>query len=225
MSKDPAFLFYSSDFLTGVSDLTIEERGQFITLLCLQHQKGHLSDKVIKIAVGVVSVDVMEKFIKDDEGFYFNERLELEAGKRKAHSEKQKQRALKGWEKRKGIDSPLKATADATALPLEDEDEDEDTIDFNKEGDFDIFWKLYDKKTDKMKCQNEWLNIDAPEYPKILEHVPKFVIASGQYLKNPLKYLEGRLWQDEDLPNYAAKPKAQGLDIDNTKDSDYPSII
>ena len=27
MSKDPAFLFYSSDFLTGVMDLTMEENG------------------------------------------------------------------------------------------------------------------------------------------------------------------------------------------------------
>lgn len=125
--KDPAFLFYSSDFLTGVSDLTIEERGQYITLLCLQHQKGHLSDKVIKIAVGVVSVDVLEKFTKDSEGLYFNERLELEAEKRKAHSEKQKQRALDGWKKRKANQTPLKATADATALPLEDENENEIT--------------------------------------------------------------------------------------------------
>jgi len=133
MSKDPAFLFYSSDFLTGVSDLTLDERGQYITLLCLQHQKGHLSDKVIKIAVGVVSPDVLAKFQQDDEGLHFNPRLEVEAFKRSEHSRKQKERALKGWEKRKGK-SHEHTTADAAALPLEDENENVNTsiIDIKK---------------------------------------------------------------------------------------------
>jgi len=51
MAKDPAFLFYSSDFLSGITDLTMEERGQYITLLCLQHQKGSLSEKTIRLSV------------------------------------------------------------------------------------------------------------------------------------------------------------------------------
>ena len=76
MSKDPAFLFYSSDFLTGISDLTMEERGQYITLLCLQHQKGALSPKTIKISVGDVSSDVMSKFEQDEAGNFLNKRLQ-----------------------------------------------------------------------------------------------------------------------------------------------------
>ncbi len=118
MAKDPAFLFYSSDFLTGVSDLTMEERGQYITLLCLQHQKGHLTQKMITIATANATADVMAKFKKDEDGLFYNERLEVEAEKRAAHSRKQSERATKGWEKRRSHD---KATADATALPLEDE--------------------------------------------------------------------------------------------------------
>ena len=120
MGKDPAFLFYSSDFITGVSDLTMEERGQYITLLCLQHQKGRLTPKAIKIAVPDATADVLAKFEIDDNGMYFNSRLELEADKRKQHSEKQRQRALDGWKKRKQKDD---AVADAVALPLEDENE------------------------------------------------------------------------------------------------------
>lgn len=123
MAKDPAFLFYSSDFLTGVSDLTMEERGQYITLLCLQHQKGHLTQKMITIATANATADVMAKFKKDEDGLFYNERLEVEAEKRAAHSRKQSERATKGWEKRRSHD---KATADATALPLEDENENED---------------------------------------------------------------------------------------------------
>ncbi|MDX5585950.1 MAG: hypothetical protein QNK20_13740 [Aureibaculum sp.] len=107
MGKDPAFLFYSSDFLTGVSDLTMEERGQLITLLCLHHQKGRLTKKLIDISVPIVSKDVMAKFIKDKNGLYFNKRLEEEAEKRRKHSEKQSQRAIDGWKKRKAMANAL----------------------------------------------------------------------------------------------------------------------
>ena len=93
MGKDPAFLFYSSDFLTGISDLTMEERGQFITLLSLEHQKGRLTKKAIDIATPNATADVLKKFKIDDNGLFFNERLELEIEKRKQYTDKQRQRA------------------------------------------------------------------------------------------------------------------------------------
>jgi uncharacterized protein YdaU (DUF1376 family) len=82
MSKDPAILFYTGDFLNGCTDLTFEERGQYITLLCLQHQKGHLSEKTIRLCVGSVSVDVLKKFQQDENGNYFQNRMEEEIQKR-----------------------------------------------------------------------------------------------------------------------------------------------
>lgn len=80
--KDPAFLFYSSDFLTGCTNLTMEERGQYISLLCIQHQTGHLSEKTIRLSVGIVSDDILSKFKKDKNGLFYNERLEIEIEKR-----------------------------------------------------------------------------------------------------------------------------------------------
>lgn len=125
--KDPAFLFYSSDFLSGVQDLTMEERGQYITLLCLQHQKGHLTEKMIRLCCGNATADVLAKFRQDDNGLFFNQRLEIEVDKRKAHAEKQRVRAIDGWKKRKNQSSDTDATASttayATAMPLEDENE------------------------------------------------------------------------------------------------------
>jgi hypothetical protein len=82
MRKDPAILFYTGDFLNGCTCLTMEERGQYITLLCLQHQSGHLSEKTIRLSVGSVSVDVLKKFKQDNDGNYFNERMQLEIEKR-----------------------------------------------------------------------------------------------------------------------------------------------
>lgn len=138
--KDPAFLFYSSDFLSGVQDLTMEERGQYITLLCLQHQKGHLSDKIIKLAVANAAADVMAKFRQDSAGLWYNTRLELEAEKRAAHSEKQRKRALDGWEKRKK-EAVETTAADAVALPLENENEIENEIE--DKSDYVEFTKIW----------------------------------------------------------------------------------
>ena len=96
MAKDPAFLFYSSDFLNGVADLTMEERGQFITLLCLQHQKGTLTDKTIRLSLGSVSIDVLSKFSKDKDGNFFNERLNEEIEKRIQFTESRRNNGSKG---------------------------------------------------------------------------------------------------------------------------------
>ena len=118
MGKDPAFLFYSKDFLSGIQDLTMEERGQYITLLCLQHQKGRLTKKAIDIIChGNATADVMAKFRQDDGGLFFNPRLEEETIKRQKHCEKQSERAKDGWNKRKN-DAAAYTTAYAVAMPL-----------------------------------------------------------------------------------------------------------
>lgn len=128
MAKDPAFLFYSGDFLAGVQDLTMEERGQYITLLCLQHQKGRLSLKIIQLCCGNAAADVLHRFRQDENGLYYNERLEKEIEKRKVHTDKQRARALVGWEKRKELtqknnDTTEDTPANAVALPLENEND------------------------------------------------------------------------------------------------------
>jgi len=40
--KDPAYLFYSQDFYTGVATMNFEDRGKYISILCLMHQQLHL---------------------------------------------------------------------------------------------------------------------------------------------------------------------------------------
>lgn len=85
--KDPAFLFYSNDFLSGTMLMSDEDVGKYIRLMCLQHQKGHLKEKDMLSICKEYNEDVYSKFKKDDEGKYYNERLEYEANKRKAYSE------------------------------------------------------------------------------------------------------------------------------------------
>ena len=85
--KDPAFLFYSSDFLSGTMLMTDEDVGKYIRLLCLQHQKGHLKEKDMLSICKTYNEDIFNKFKKDEDGNYYNERLEYESNKRKAYSE------------------------------------------------------------------------------------------------------------------------------------------
>ena len=101
MSKDPAFLFYSSDFLIGTAFFTNDQIGKYIKLLCYQHQLGHLSeDQVLEICKGKDDM-ILAKFKKDPVGLYFNERLDAESEKRKAFCESRRMARMSGLEDKK----------------------------------------------------------------------------------------------------------------------------
>lgn len=87
MAKDPAFLFYSQDFYTGVATLNWEDRGKFISILCLMHQQGRMKEETIRFLVGSISDNLKAKFRIDEKGFWYNERLEIEAEKRNNFTE------------------------------------------------------------------------------------------------------------------------------------------
>ena len=82
MAKDPAFLFYPSDFLTGTMAMPFEDRGKYITLLCFQHQSGRMTEETIRFLVGSFSDMLRLKFSRDENGLFFNSRLEEEINKR-----------------------------------------------------------------------------------------------------------------------------------------------
>lgn len=203
MSKDPAFLFYSSDFLTGVSDLTMEERGQFITLLCLQHQKGHLTKKVMQLQChGIPTADVLAKFRIDENGLYYNERVEQEREKRAAHSLKQRQNALKRWNKDKSSTKQTLSHGNATAMPLENENENENVDEIIVEiyPAFSDFWNLYDKKVgSRDRIEKKWNSLSQKTKEQIIDYLPGYLEATPEktYRKNPQTFLNNESWEDE----------------------------
>lgn len=85
--KDPAILFYTSDFLSGTMTMTNEQVGAYMRLLCLQHQKGELSEKDMLFICGTRDEDIWNKFEKSETGTFFNSRLRFEIERRKAYSE------------------------------------------------------------------------------------------------------------------------------------------
>lgn len=101
MAKDPAFLFYTSDFLTGTMFMTNEQVGLYIRMLCAQHQHGGRIDTTVlrtqcdSITGGIL---VYNKFVHDELGSY-NERLQIEMDKRKLKSLKASESVRSRWNK------------------------------------------------------------------------------------------------------------------------------
>ena len=118
-NKDPAFLFYTSDFLTGVTLMNYEQRGKYITLLCLQHQNGHLSEEDMLAICGKRDKKIFAKFVKDEEGLYYNERVDVEKEKRRKYTESQTKKVNKRWSQRRQNNT----TVDTAVIPFENENE------------------------------------------------------------------------------------------------------
>jgi len=88
MSKDPAFLFYTSDFLTGTMFMDFEQKGAYITIMCLQKEHKHLTEEEIcKIMPVKLWESIKNKFQKDNANKYYNKRLEIEIKKRNDYTD------------------------------------------------------------------------------------------------------------------------------------------
>lgn len=100
--KAPAFQFYPHDFLVGTADLTAEEVGGYIRLLCYQWAKGSLpnDDKKLMqlsgITDGLSLGNVSVKFRLCDDGLKRNDRLEKVRLEQQEYRRKQSENGQKG---------------------------------------------------------------------------------------------------------------------------------
>jgi hypothetical protein len=99
MSKDPAVLFYADNFLSGTMFFTDAQTGKYIRALCAQQVHGHLTNEQLE---SIIKGDekIKEKFCQDENGLFFNERMEKEINKRLHYSEIQRDRVNKRWDKK-----------------------------------------------------------------------------------------------------------------------------
>lgn len=84
MAKDPAFLFYPNDYIGGTMGMSFEEKGAYMELLMLQFNRGHMTTHMIGQTVGQLWDKIQDKFVQDENGLYYNRRLEEEIKKRQA---------------------------------------------------------------------------------------------------------------------------------------------
>lgn len=98
-TKAPAFQFYAQDFLTGTLDMTMEEKGIYITLLSIQWSKGEIPKERLGLLIhrdwnGVP--DMVKKKFTDLGKTVINDRLHLQKQKMDEFREKQRLNGLKG---------------------------------------------------------------------------------------------------------------------------------
>ena len=157
--KDPAFLFYSNDFLSGTMLMSNEDVGAYIRLLCLQHQKGHLKEKDMLIICGNKNEDIFNKFTLDEDGNFYNKRLEEEIIKRKKYSESRRNNRLKKKEE-KTHEKDMKNICNSHEEHMENENENEnENINKNK--------NIKKKKIEKTQYA-EFVFMKEEEYDKLV---------------------------------------------------------
>ena len=209
MSKDPAFLFYPNDYIGGTMGMTFEEKGAYMELLMMQFNRGHMTSHMIGHIVGQLWDTIQHKFIQDNKGLWYNERLEAEKNKRKLYTESRinNKRGKNQYSKGK------KQSGHMTSH-MENENENEN-IDDNEDKnyiEFDIFWNLYDKKIgDKKRCIKKWNKLSEPVQLKIIESLPGWLkqFSEKQFQPYPETYLNQERWNDEVVIN---KPKSDHPD-------------
>ena len=191
MAKDPAVLFYTSDFLSGTFTMDNEQVGKYIRLLCLQHQKGKLTEKDMLSICKAYDNEIWDKF-KVEDGLYYNERMYNETIRRQKFSESRRNNAK----------SPKKeSTSEAYAEHMETETENRTiTINENINIDFEWFWNDYDKKVgDKQKLKKKWNKLTDIERQNAMNYLElyKQSVPDKQFRKNPETFLNNKSWNDE----------------------------
>ena len=191
MAKDPAVLFYTSDFLSGTFTMDNEQVGKYIRLLCLQHQKGKLSEKDMLSICKAYDNEIWDKF-KVEDGLYYNDRMLNETIRRQKFSESRRNNAK----------SPKKeSTSEAYAQHMETETENRTiTINENINIDFEWFWNEYDKKIgEKQKLKKKWIKLTDEERQNAMNYLDlyKQSVPDKQFRKNPETFLNNKSWNDE----------------------------
>lgn len=130
MAKDPAFLFYSSDFLTGTMFFSDEQVGKYMRLLCAQHQNGSLTEEEMLKICGNRDDKIFNKFKQGKDGLFQNQRLTAEVNKRKKYSASRSKNIGKRWSKegkplsgKKIDDIHMKNTCNTHVIHMENENE------------------------------------------------------------------------------------------------------
>lgn len=221
MKPSPAFQFYPHDFLVGTADLTAEEVGGYIRLLCYQWAKTCLpnDDRKLSQLSGITCSlslgNVKLKFSLCDDGMIRNGRLEKV---RLEQVEYRKTRSICGktggnpnfiagqpnpyYQKDKLEDKldhklNINPSSSASSSP----------ISLKKNGSlrgFDGFWERYPKSVAKDACAKIWksLEFSDSDIVAVMGALVVQIKSNGwdketKYCPNPKTWLEEKRWEDK----------------------------
>lgn len=195
--KDPAFLFYTSDFLTGTMFFTDEQVGKYMRLLCAQHQHGHLTDEHMLKICGAKDEMIWSKFEQLDDGKYHNKRLHEEIEKRSKYCKSRRENRLSALKSKKKTKRHMSDTSKSYVRHMENENED-----VNAKG-FEEWYKEYPKKVGRGAAEKAWkalklLKADVPEMLETLSwQKDQEQWKDPRFIPNPSTYLNQKRWFDQ----------------------------
>jgi uncharacterized protein YdaU (DUF1376 family) len=192
MAKDPAFLFYPNDYIGGTMGMTFEEKGAYIEILMLQFNRGHMTSHMIGQLVGQLWESIKCKFVQDEQGLWYNIRLDQEKDKRMSFTQS----------RRNNIKGLNQHTIGHMTSHMENENEDVNR-NINKvkivDTQFEEFWDLYDYKKSRDKAEKVWKTLNKEEKALALQHAPVYAQSTPdkQFRKHPTTYLNNKSFNDE----------------------------
>lgn len=149
MAKDPAVLFYTSDFLASTLLWSDAEIGAYIKLLCLQHLQGGLEEADL-LTITQDYPRVRSKFLKEEDELYYNPRMKAESEKRKKFTESRRANGYKKYSKKASAetvdDASASAYADASAEHMGN-----GNINRNINGNIDVIEEIEESEEKKRK--------------------------------------------------------------------------
>lgn len=230
MTGAPWFKFFAKDFLAGVAEMSINERGQYITLLGLQWVNGSVPSDPASLRPILLgdepSSKVKAKFEVKDGGRMVNNRLERERdgvgrARELAAKRKEKMRARRGGNAngtqtervldangtQTGCVLERSGSVSVSELPLGSKAAKRKSNTFEYPADFESFWEAYPKKKSKGGALKAWKkSIGLPDIQRLLEIIQlakqtdEWRKDGGQFIKYPATWLNDRGWEDDYTP-------------------------
>ena len=117
MAKDPATLWYWNDWQGGTITFTRHLKGCYMDLLHAQFNTGHLDLQAIKTVLGNDFASwgaLSKKFVQDENGLFYNARLDAEMNKRRAYSLSRGSNRVKGLKAQRSNQPPVQDAASST---------------------------------------------------------------------------------------------------------------
>lgn len=239
MAKDPAVLFYTSDFITGTRTMSYEQIGKYMILLCLQHQQGFLSDEDMNNICESYDAKIYSKFIKTEDGFYYNKRMKEESDKRKKYSQSRSQNrkhTCQSYDKHmeneiESINTTIVSDSDRKEKGVQGKKEGKTSND-NLKSQFEIFRMSYPgtkrgldtEFNNLVKKHEDWREV----VPQLLDKLSYQIHARDQMVqkkgfvpqwKNLQTWINNRCWEDEILiPDESPNAKRNGNAVISNSD-------
>jgi hypothetical protein len=192
-NKDPAVLFYPSDFLSSTILWSDAEIGMYIKLLCLQFLQDGVSEDDLDTVCGD-NKRVRNKFDRESDGLYRNQRMKAEKSKRSQYTESRRANANRRTEKSicNTYGKHMPSICNASAEHMENENRNKN-INVNSNSKKVVKHKhgmynnilLTDDELEKLKAEY-------PDWSERIDRLSEYVASSGKSYKS--HYATIRAW-------------------------------